>query len=254
MKMITSLREWKKIKKSLSSKSIGLVPTMGNLHQGHAHLINQSIRGNDLTIVTIFINPTQFNDKNDLAKYPKTPEKDNILAEKLGVDYLLMPKYKEIYPDNYSFRVASNTDYSKILEGAYRPNHFEGMLTIVLKLLLLISPSKIYFGEKDFQQYKLVEKMCKGFLLDVSVVCCQTVRDQNGLPLSSRNTLLSPEELDKASLFSKLLGSSLKPQDIRNQLEQEGFVIDYIEEHDDRIFGAIRFNNIRLIDNIGIKK
>jgi pantoate--beta-alanine ligase len=150
--------------------------------------------------------------------------------------------------------ITENTPYGTMLEDKHRPGHFSGMLTVVLKLFLLIKPARAYFGEKDYQQFKLIKDMSKAFLLEVEVISCPTIRNQYGFPFSSRNNLLSSNELTKASLFSELLNSGLKTQDIKSQLEQEDFKVDYIEEYDSRRFGAVRFKNVRLIDNIKVEE
>jgi pantoate--beta-alanine ligase len=254
MQIVKSVKKLRTIIKSLNKDSIGLISTMGNLHQGHTSLIKKSLEDNDKTILTIFVNPTQFNNKEDLDNYPIILVEDQRLAEKLGIDLLFLPQYKEIYPDNFSFKVTNDDNFSKIFEGKYRPNHFTGVLTVVLKLLLITKPNKAYFGEKDYQQLKLVQDMTKAFLLDVDIVPCKTIRNENNLPLSSRNNRLSPCDLKKASLFSKLLNSDLSTHKIKSKLVQEGFKVEYIEEYNNRKLGAVRFENIRLIDNIEVKK
>jgi len=254
MQIVKSIKEIKSIIKALNNDSIGLVPTMGNLHQGHVSLIKKSLRGNDKTILTIFVNPTQFNNKEDLDNYPITLGEDQRLAEKLGVDILFLPQYEEIYPDNFSFKVINDTNFSKIFEGKYRPNHFTGVLTVVLKLLLITRPNKAYFGEKDYQQLKLVQDMTKAFFLETEIICCKTIRNSDDLPLSSRNNRLSSCGLNKAALFSRLLNSDLSTQEIKNKLVHEGFKVEYIEEYNSRRLGAVEFENVRLIDNIEVKK
>ena len=254
MQIVKSVKKLRKIIKSLNNDSIGIVPTMGNLHQGHTSLIKKSLEDNDKTILTIFVNPTQFNNKEDLDNYPITLEEDQVLAEKLSVDILFLPQYEEIYPDNFNFKIINDDHFSKIFEGKYRPSHFTGVLTIVLKLLLIIRPNKAYFGEKDYQQLKLVQDMTKAFFLETDIVHCKTIRNIDGLPLSSRNNRLSSYGLKKASLFSRLLKSNLSTQEIKNKLVQEGFKVEYIEEYNSRRLGAVKFENIRLIDNIEVKK
>ena len=250
MQVINSIKEWQQIKKTLNNITIGFVPTMGNLHHGHSSLMERSVSDNNLTILTIYINPTQFNHKEDLANYPKTLEKDQILAKNLGVDYLILPSYEEIYPDNYNFRVTENSEYSLMLEGASRTGHFTGVLTIVLKLLLITSPTRVYFGEKDYQQLHLVREMAKAFLLDTEIISCPTIRNEDGLPLSSRNNRLSEIELKKAALFPELLSSNLVSSAVKTELESVGFMVYYIEEYEGRRFGAVKLWNVRLIDNI----
>jgi len=248
--LVNSISKWRAIRRNLNS-SIGLVATMGNLHAGHQSLLERSIRENNITVLTIFINPTQFNDKNDFVTYPKTFKQDFALAEKLGVDYVLMPEYADLYPDDYKYRVIE-TDFSRCMEGAHRARHFDGVLTIVMKLLLLVKADKTYFGEKDYQQLKLVENMVKAYFLDTEIVPCPTIRNEQGLALSSRNNLLTPEQFAIAHNFPKILALKTSIADIIEQLEKQGFIVNYVEEYDGRRFAAVRFGEVRLIDNMVI--
>jgi pantoate--beta-alanine ligase len=250
MQIIRSLAEFRKIRQNLSSNSIGFVPTMGNLHAGHQSLLEYSVANNDLSILSIYVNPTQFNNKADLKNYPRTIEEDCALAKKLRVDYILIPQYEEIYSDNYAFRISENTELSKILEGKCRSGHFTGMLTIVAKLLLITKPTKAYFGEKDYQQYLLVKEMSESFFLDTQIIALPTKRDNNGLALSSRNNLLSTAQLQQAPLFPRLLSSAkLSEKEISQLLTKEGFIVDYIKTYKNRRFGAVKLGKVRLIDN-----
>lgn len=252
-RIIKSVSEWNFIRRSkqLADKTIGFVPTMGALHKGHASFFERSAAENNLTVASIFVNPTQFNDPKDLQSYPRTFEADMDLLQKLNVDYLFYPWYKEIYPDNYKYKITEN-DLSKILCGAHRPGHFDGVLTVVMKLLNIIKPHKAYFGEKDYQQYKLIYGMSKAFFMDVEIIPCATVRDSDGLAMSSRNTLLTKGARELAANFPRLLHSKRNIVDIKNELEELGFKIDYIEEIDGRRFGAVFIDNVRLIDNVQI--
>lgn len=252
MQIINNITAWKAERKKLAGKTLGFVPTMGNLHDGHASLLKRSVVENEVTVLSIYTNPTQFDNQTDFINYPKTLEQDINLAGTLKVDYILTPNYQELYPDNYAFSVIEKSEQSLILEGKFRPGHFTGMLTIVLKLLLLTQPNRAYFGEKDYQQLMLVRALAEAFLLDVQIVACPTVRNADGLPLSSRNNRLSQEKLNHAAFFSSLLASSLSIAEIKNRLSASGFSIDYIEEHNGRRFGAIKLDGIRLIDNIPI--
>ena len=230
-------------------KTIGFVPTMGALHAGHLSLIQTSVKQNDISIVSIFVNKTQFNEVNDFENYPKPIEKDVEVLQKNKVDYLYIPEYEDIYPDNYQFRVVESHD-STFLCGKSRKGHFEGVLTVVMKLLHIIAPDKAYFGEKDYQQYRLIDKMCKAFFLDVDIVPCPTIREPDGLAMSSRNLLLSEKERIIAGQFPALLQSDQTPSEIAAKLEQLGFRIDYITDTDGRRFGAVYLGNVRLIDNV----
>lgn len=251
VKVIKSISEWKEIYKSekLIDKTIGFVPTMGALHEGHASLIERSVNENNVSAVSIFVNPTQFNDPKDLDKYPRTFYNDLKLIEKLHVDYLFYPSYKEIYSDNFRYRI-SEIEFSKILCGAFRPGHFDGVLTIVLKLFNIIKPNRAYFGEKDFQQLKLIQGMTEAFFMDVEIISSPTIRENDGLAMSSRNRLLSEDERKIAQKFPMLLKSNKTCEEIKRELENSGFKVDYIEEHSGRRFGAVHVGNVRLIDNV----
>ena len=149
MKVITKISEIKEIRKNIQNKKIGFVPTMGGLHAGHLSLINRAKNENEITIVSVFLNPTQFNDKKDLETYPANLQDDIALLEKADVDFLFTPSYAEMYPDNYKYKITENS-FSKLLCGASRPGHFDGVLTVVMKLFCLVRPANAYFGEKDF--------------------------------------------------------------------------------------------------------
>ncbi len=250
-RIIKSVSEWNFIRKSknLENLKIGFVPTLGALHKGHASLFQRSTDENEITTVSIFVNPTQFNDPKDLQNYPRTFEADMEILQKYNVDYLFYPWYNEIYPDNYKYKITEN-DFSKILCGVHRPGHFDGVLTVVMRLLNIIRPHKAYFGEKDYQQYKLIDGMCKAFFMDLEIIACPTVRDDDGLAVSSRNLLLSEEERELAKNFPRILQSNKNLSLIKKELEDIGFKVDYIEEFDGRRFGAVFIGKVRLIDNV----
>lgn len=250
-KVIRSINQFKKIRSgnSFIGKTVGLVPTMGVLHQGHIALIKKSLAQNDITVVSIFINPTQFNNPEDLKKYPNTFNQDLRLLKQLKVDFLFNPSYKSIYPDNYDYKVTEN-NFSKILCGKYRPCHFDGVLTIVLKLFNIVKADRAYFGEKDYQQLKLVEGMNKAFFIDTKIIPVPTVRNKNGLALSSRNLRLNDTDRVKASLFPATLRSGLPIKKIKELLKRKGFKVEYVEKINGRLFGAVYLGNVRLIDNV----
>lgn len=252
-KVIRSIKQFKKIRTSnlFDGKSVGFVPTMGALHDGHIALIKKSLLQNDITVVSIFVNPTQFNNVEDLKKYPDTFKQDLKLLNKFKVDYLLNPSYEDIYPDNYNYKVSEN-NFSKILCGKFRPGHFDGVLTIVLKLFNILKANRAYFGEKDYQQLKLVEGMTKAFFIDTKIVAVSTVRNKDGLALSSRNLRLSEDERQKAKLFPQTLKSGLSINRIKNILKQNGFKVEYVEKLNNRIFGAVYLGKVRLIDNVKV--
>jgi pantoate--beta-alanine ligase len=245
--------EWNEIYKSrkLMKKRIGFVPTMGAIHNGHLSLIKKSNLENEITVVSIFLNPTQFNDKNDLEKYPSNLESDIEILKENNVDYLFIPNYSTIYPDNYTYQIQEN-DISKILCGANRMGHFEGVLTIVAKLFMIIKPTVAYFGEKDYQQYLLIKNMAKAFFIDVNIIPCPTIREEDGLAMSSRNLLLSKKEREIAAKFPKILQSDKSINDKISELTKAGFKVEYLEEKFERLFAAVYLGKVRLIDNVKI--
>ena len=190
-------------------KTIGLVPTMGALHEGHASLVRRSVADNDVTVVSVFVNPTQFNDKNDLKNYPRTLDADCRLLDECGADYVLAPTVEEMYPtpDNRQFEYPP---VSTVMEGAHRPGHFNGVCQVVSRLFYIVRPHKAYFGEKDWQQIAVIKAMVKHLGINVSIVECPIVRDADGLARSSRNTLLSPDERAIAPNIYKALNESVK--------------------------------------------
>jgi pantoate--beta-alanine ligase len=252
MNIVTEIREWQEIRKQLSGKTIGFVPTMGNLHSGHLSLCQNSKMENEITLVSIFVNPVQFNQASDFENYPRTLSRDKEFLTDHKIDYLLLPDAHTIYSDNYQIQV-TETNLSLELEGEFRPGYFNGMLTVVMKLLNLIQPTRAYFGEKDYQQLLLVKKMVNSLFLPTEIVACETVRAEDGLALSSRNSRLTPEQRIKSAIFPKLLQSSLGVEKITEQLKSLGFKVDYIAEKWGRRLGAVWLDAVRLIDNVSIK-
>ncbi|MBO7270302.1 MAG: pantoate--beta-alanine ligase, partial [Bacteroidales bacterium] len=171
-----------------AKKSIGLVPTMGALHAGHISLVNRCVAENEVCVVSVFVNPTQFNDKSDLAAYPRTPEQDAAMLEKAGCDIVFMPEVEEMYPEPDTRQFAFGA-LEQVMEGPYRPGHFNGVAQIVSKLFYAVEPDLAYFGEKDFQQVAIIREMVKQLQLPVKIVSCPIVREADGLAMSSRNTL-----------------------------------------------------------------
>lgn len=186
---------------------IGFVPTMGALHPGHISLVKIAGSECDIIVSSIFVNPTQFNDKSDLAKYPRTPEKDIQLLTEAGCHVVFMPDEKEIYPetDNRSFKFG-HLDY--ILEGAHRPGHFNGVAQVVSKLFSYVQPDKAFFGEKDFQQVMVIKDLVKQLDLPIEIISCPIIRESDGLAMSSRNTLLSADERKAASIIPDLINQA----------------------------------------------
>ena len=188
--------------------SIGLVPTMGALHAGHASLVDRSVRENDVTVVSVFLNPTQFNDPSDLQRYPRTLEADCALLEEHGATLVFAPTVEEVYPEPDT-RVFSYPPTDSVMEGAFRPGHFNGVCQIVSKLFSFTEPTRAYFGEKDFQQIAVIRRMVEDLKFHLEIVACPVIREESGLAMSSRNTLLTSEERDIAAHIYKVLASSV---------------------------------------------
>ena len=265
------------LKKNLNNlkknQKIGLVPTMGCIHNGHLELIKKCNKSNYFTIVSIFVNPAQFNNQKDLKKYPSQEKKDLEILKKNDVDLVFFPKTKQMYPLGYSTYI-KEINFSDILCGKYRKNHFSGVLTIVLKLFLIVKPYAAFFGEKDFQQLFLIKKMVKDFNLGVKIIGIPTVRDSNGLALSSRNKLLNARGIEIAKQIylniKKIRNLDYKyTKDLelylKKELKKSGLNnIEYIEIRETnslkhpksiirgktlRIFIAVHVEGVRLIDN-----
>lgn len=251
MKIIKSIKDWQKFSSGgiFRRKSLGFVPTMGALHDGHLSLIGRSRLENDYTLASIFVNPTQFNDPADLKKYPRTLEGDIVRLKSAGTDYLLLPRYEEIYCDGYSYKITENT-ISAMLCGASRPGHFTGVLTVIMKLLQIAGADNAYFGEKDYQQYLLVKGTAEAFFLKTHIIPCPTVREKDGLAMSSRNLLLTRKQRKLAAAFPRILLASKKPGEALRELKKLGFKVDYIEDRWNRRFGAVKLGKVRLIDNV----
>lgn len=189
-------------------KTVGLVPTMGALHEGHASLVRRSVGENDVTVVSVFVNPTQFNDKGDLERYPRTLDADCRLLDSCGADYVFAPSVGEMYPTEDRRRF-EYPPVSTVMEGAHRPGHFNGVCQVVSRLFYIVRPQSAYFGEKDFQQIAVVKAMVRQLQLDVQIVECDIVRDDDGLAKSSRNTLLTDSERAVAPMIYKVLKDSV---------------------------------------------
>ena len=212
-------------------KEIGFVPTMGALHEGHASLVKRSVKENEITVVSVFVNPTQFNDKNDLKNYPRTLDADYALLEKCGADYVLAPSVEEMYPtpDTRQFEYPP---VSTVMEGAHRPGHFNGVCQVVSRLFYIVKPTRAYFGEKDWQQIAVVKAMVRHLGLGVQIVECDIVRDKDGLAKSSRNTLLSADERAIAPAIYKALKESVKYAKNHTVTETHDKVVDDINSVD----------------------
>lgn len=249
-KVIKTTSEYKTLfDKSFKNLSIGFVPTMGALHEGHLTLMKKAKSENDIVVVSIFVNPTQFNNPDDLKKYPRTFDTDLDMISSLGVDYLFNPEINEMYPDDYRYKVTEGS-FSKTLCGSHRPGHFDGVLSVVMKLFNVVKPTKAYFGEKDYQQLKLIEDMAKSFFMDVEVVPVPIVRDEKGLALSSRNQRLSSDGLQKAQKFAAILKQNKTITEIKNDLLSHDIEVEYLEDYSGRRFAAVLIEGVRLIDNV----
>ena len=262
-----------------SGKRIGLVPTMGALHAGHASLVKRAVLENDVVVVSDFVNPTQFNDKNDLKNYPRTLEADCKLLESYGASYIFAPSVQEMYPEPDT-RQFSYAPLDTVMEGKYRPGHFNGVCQIVSKLFLAVEPDRAYFGEKDFQQLAIIREMVRRYPFPIKIVGCPIVREPDGLALSSRNSRLSAQQRIQALGISKTLFASLEFAKIHTLAQTKDFVetsianaeglrLEYFEivdgntlqtvtDWDDShyIVGCITVfcGDVRLIDNIKYKE
>lgn len=213
------------------SKSIGLVPTMGALHEGHAALVKRCVAENDITVVSVFVNPTQFNNPDDLRLYPRTLEADCALLEKLDVDIVFAPDVDEMYPEPDT-RVFDFGMLDKVMEGRFRPGHFNGVAQIVSKLFYAVKPDKAYFGEKDFQQLAIVREMVKQLQIPVEIIAVPIVREQSGLALSSRNMRLTEQQRETASEIFKTLGRSTDLLEKQSVEDTKKFVVNSINNHE----------------------
>ena len=214
-----------------ANKKIGLVPTMGALHQGHASLVKQCVADNDITIVSVFLNPTQFNDPKDLERYPRTFEEDCKILNEVGADIVFAPTPKEMYPtpDNRHFEFPPT---STVMEGAKRPGHFNGVCQVVSRLFYITKPHNAYFGEKDWQQICVIKQLVKYLNLDINIIECPIIREENGLAMSSRNALLTSEERTIAANIYRILKESVTKKDCLSVDELQQEVINSINAVD----------------------
>lgn len=279
MEIISTIQQFCVRRTELSNlgKTLGFVPTMGALHEGHLELMRRAKQENDFLAVSIFVNPIQFNNQEDLKKYPRTLETDMEMLESVNCDLLFFPSVEEMYPeainDNYDFGKLAN-----VMEGAARPGHFNGVAIVVRKLFEIIEPQKAYFGEKDYQQLAIIQKLVKMIPLSVEIIPCQIVRENDGLAMSSRNMRLSENERFAAPFIFQTLQKAVKlnavlsPEELKNWVltkfsTQPEFKIDYVEIAEDQqlqavthwndangvlIFIAVFLGNVRLIDNMRI--
>lgn len=281
MKIVRSPKELKSILKNYQTKtdsqverSIGFVPTMGALHHGHLSLIQSSVEENDLSVVSVFVNPTQFLEGEDLDKYPKKFEADEKICALAGVDILFYPQVEDMYEEDEIKVIAPNVR-GYVLEGHVRPGHFDGVLTVVMKLLNIVSPTRAYFGKKDAQQLAMITQMTRNFWMDVEIVPLETVRESDGLAMSSRNVYLSKTDRVEALKISKslkrasglvlqnILDAKVIEKEMREVLEpldveyvsivSRSFVpLEQVEIGNSIILIAARLGPTRLIDNLWI--
>jgi pantoate--beta-alanine ligase len=253
VKIVESVAELADLRRTRGPGTTGFVPTMGALHDGHLSLLARARAGNDRAWASIFVNPAQFNEPADLATYPRPLEDDLAKLRAAGCDLVFLPRAKDMYPDHYRYRVTEN-DLSQRFCGAGRPGHFDGVLTVVLKLLMLVRPDRAYFGEKDYQQFRLVEGMVRAFFLDTEIVACPILREPDGLAMSSRNRLLKPADRARAPDFHRLLAESVaggrSADEAGGALALAGFDVEYVADHEERRLAAVRLGQVRLIDNV----
>ncbi|TVQ80911.1 MAG: pantoate--beta-alanine ligase [Bradymonadales bacterium] len=263
MKILRNSKRLIRWRSNLKSKErVGLVPTMGCLHEGHFALMRKARKECDRVILSLFVNPTQFDDAADLQEYPVTEREDLKAAKTLGVDAVFLPRrLEEIYPLSEGFEIKPPSSFEEELEGKIRPGHFDGVANVVLRLFLLSRPDRAYFGEKDYQQLKLVETLARDFQLSVKIRPVPTQRDSLGLALSSRNRRLNQEQQKEASQLYQILKASVSLAEAKQALQQRGFQVEYLESWDPdlkeprsrgsvRWLAAVRFRGLRLIDNL----
>jgi pantoate--beta-alanine ligase len=277
MEVFTLKSQYNDWRSKTADKTIGFVPTMGALHNGHIQLVKDSCLNNDLTVVSIFVNPTQFNQQGDLTNYPRTLQKDLLLLEDSGCDAVIVPSVEEIYPSGLENFINIDLGYlDTVMEGAYRPGHFKGVIMVVDLLFKLVKPHKAYFGEKDYQQLLVIKKLKETQNYSIQIVSCPIFREKDGLAYSSRNLLLSKENRAKAKIVPNVLLHSIEMfkkltiEDLKKWVEVtvnsvSGVSLDYFEVvnqntlkpissqivvEEIRFFIAVKIGGIRLIDNM----
>ena len=278
MKTVYTVNELKQELASVDMSGVGFVPTMGALHAGHRSLVEKARKECETVVVSVFVNPTQFNDKNDLKHYPRTPEADEALLEAAGADIVFMPSVEEIYPEPDT-RIFDFGQIDKVMEGATRPGHFNGVAQVVSRLFDMVNPAKAYFGEKDFQQIAVIKAMVEQLKLTVEIVECPIIRDKDGLALSSRNTLLTANHRAAAPHIYATIKQCADKMQAMTPAELSAWVTAEVESNpllkviyfqavdalsmqqvsawseSERVQGciAVQAGDIRLIDNVRIK-
>jgi pantoate--beta-alanine ligase len=250
-----TIAEVREILAPLRSETIGLVPTMGALHDGHIALLRAARAENDAVVMSLFVNPAQFGDKHDLAAYPRDEAADLARAEAAGVDVVFAPSPEEMYPPGFQTWV-DVTEIGAVLEGHFRPGHFRGVATVVLKLFSITRPTRAYFGQKDAQQVEVIRQLIRDLALEVELRVVPTVRDEDGLALSSRNSRLSPAERSAALALPRALATRDRDAALASLAASNGLEVDYVEVADfdpPVLAGAVRVGSIRLIDNVPLE-
>jgi len=235
--------------------SIGLVPTMGSLHEGHIALLRSARAENETVVMSLFVNPAQFGDASDLAKYPRDEERDLELAREAGADLVFAPSVDEMYPPGFQTWV-DVTELGGILEGRFRPGHFRGVATVVLKLMNVVRPTCVYFGQKDAQQVAVIRQLVADLAVEVELRVVPTVRDDDGLALSSRNARLTADERTAALALPRALATRDRDTALADLASSNGLEVDYVEVADfdpPVLAGAIRVGSTRLIDNVPLE-
>ena len=255
MNVVQTIEETRLALEPSRGGSIGLVPTMGSLHEGHIALLRSARAENETVVMSLFVNPAQFGDASDLAKYPRDEERDLELAREAGADLVFAPSVDEMYPPGFQTWV-DVTELGATLEGRFRPGHFRGVATIVLKLLNIVRPTRVYFGQKDAQQVQVIRRLAADLAVEVELRIVPTVRDADGLALSSRNARLTAEERAAALALPRALTTRDRAAALAELASSNGLEVDYVEvvDFDPRVLaGAVRVGSTRLIDNVPLE-
>ena len=255
MNVVQTIEETRLALEPSRGGSIGLVPTMGSLHEGHIALLRSARAENETVVMSLFVNPAQFGDASDLAKYPRDEERDLELAREAGADLVFAPSVDEMYPPGFQTWV-DVTELGAILEGRFRPGHFRGVATIVLKLLNIVQPTRVYFGQKDAQQVEVIRRLAADLAVEVELRIVRTVRDADGLALSSRNARLTAEERAAALALPRALTTRDRAAALAELASSNGLEVDYVEVVDfdpPVLAGAVRVGSTRLIDNVPLE-
>jgi len=253
--VVETIEETRRALEQSRQGSIGLVPTMGSLHEGHLALLRAARAENATVVMSLFVNPAQFGDASDLAKYPRNEKHDLQLAREAGVDLVFAPSADEMYPPGFQTWVEV-TELGEILEGRFRPGHFRGVATVVLKLLNVVRPTCVYFGQKDAQQVAVIRQLVADLAVEVELRVVPTVRDDDGLALSSRNARLTADERTAALALPRALATRDRDTALADLASSNGLEVDYVEVADfdpPVLAGAVRVGSTRLIDNVPLE-